>query len=141
MSTIKLEIEVSADNALIIGEFLANLAGTGNVKNAEYIKVVDAEEVKTTAKTPPKARPSRAKKPIEIEEEEEEIDPDFETEEEEETEDDDITEDTLRELSAKKIGKHKDAIIAELKKFEVKGWANLPEEHYAHMQAFLIKLK
>ena len=143
MSTIKLEIEVSAENAGHVMKFIGDIAyGTANAKD---ITVTDAEEVKATAKTPPKARPSRAKAKPEPEPEEEE-DEDFadgllDDEAEEESEDDDITEDTLRELSAKKIGKHKDAIIAELKKFKVKGWANLPEKHYAHMQAFLIKLK
>lgn len=144
MSIIKLEFPNTPNNIAAAVIFLSAISGEpAEVKTME---VIDAEEVKAPAKKTPAPRPSRAKaKPEpEPEEEEEETDPDFEEEEEEEeeeTEDEDITEDTLRELSAKKIGKHKEAIIAELAKFKVKGWANLPEKHYAHMQAFLTKLK
>jgi len=141
MSTIKLEFE-SEDSAVVaaVAALTNSLLGVKEVKN---IEVVDAEEV-TAPKKPATPRPSRAKaKPTpepEPEEEEEELD---ETEEEEldEAEEADITEDDLRELSAKKIGKHKDAIIAKLAKYNVKGWANLPEKHYAAMHQFLTSLK
>jgi hypothetical protein len=114
-------------------------------KKVNEIEVTDAEEVgeTTPAKTPAK-RASRAKpKPApepedEDEDEDEDLDDDLG---EEETDDAEITEDDLRELSAKKIGKHKDAIIAQLGKYKVKGWANLPEKHYQAMHDFLTKLK
>ncbi len=144
MSTISIHIQLdsSESNFNAVIEALASAADAKTLSKVKDMPVTDAEEV-VAPKPDPKPRPSRAKaKPEpEPEEEEEETDPDFETEEGEETEEDDITEDTLRELSAKKIGKHKDAIIAELAKFKVKGWANLPEKHYAAMHSFLTKLK
>ncbi len=146
MSTIKIEFESEDIAAVAAVSALTNsLLGKSVAKAVESVIVTDAEEVKAD-KPAPKPRPSRAKakpEPEPEEEEEETQDDDFaDTDEEEETEDgDDITEDTLRELSAKKIGKHKEAIIAELAKFKVKGWANLPEKHYAAMHSFLTKLK
>jgi len=139
MSTIKLEFD-SEDRASVTA--VAALASSLLDGSTKTLEVTDAEEI-AAPKPAAKPRPSRAKaKPEpEPEEEEEETNPDFETEEEEEEEEEDITEDTLRELSAKKIGKHKEAIIAELAKFKVKGWANLPEEHYQAMHDFLTKLK
>jgi len=143
MSTIKLEFE-SEDNAVVaaVAALTNSLLGVKNVKD---IEVVDAEEVAAPKKAAA-PRPSRAKaKPTpepEPEEEDEDADnsEDFE-EEAEEAEEADITEDDLRELSAKKIGKHKDSIIAKLAKYNVKGWANLPEKHYAAMHQFLTSLK
>lgn len=147
MSTIKIEFDCEDKTAVTaVTAMTLSLLGAKNLEKIKEMPVTDAEEV-VAPKPAAKPRSSRAKAKPEPEPEEEEDD-EFETGqegegdfEEEETEDDDITEDTLRELSAKKIGKHKDAIIAELAKFKVKGWANLPEEHYAHMQAFLTKLK
>lgn len=129
-------------------ELVKTLLGKADLSKTANIEVVDAEEVegtapaKTPAKRPSRAKPSAKPKTPVIEEEDEDLDDDLgEADEEEESDDAEITEDDLRELSAKKIGKHKDAIIAQLAKYKVKGWANLPEKHYQAMHDFLTKLK
>ena len=143
MNTIKLEIPFNTNNVELVKDLLS--AATSGSDSAKNVEVTDAKEVKAPAKKAPAKRPA----PKKVIEEEEEIEDEFETdgdfdgpeEEEEEEEEDEITEDTLRDLSAKKIGKHKDAIIAQLAKYKVKGWANLPEKHYKAMADFLTKLK
>ena len=132
MSTIKLEIEVSAENAGHVMKFIGDIAygGSTDVKN---VKVVDAEEVKAPApvKTPT-PRPSRANpKPEPVIEEEE--DPEFEEEE--------ITADDLRALQATKIDKHRPAIAAHYQKLGAKGISSLAPENFQKMFDFLSKLK
>jgi hypothetical protein len=140
-NTINLVLPFNDKNVELVKGLLAKADLSKKVND---IEVTDAEEVGETApvKTPAK-RPSRAKpKTPVIEEEDEDLDDDLGEEADEIEEDEaEITEDDLRELSAKKIGKHKDAIVAQLAKYNVKGWGNLPEKHYAAMHAFLTKLK
>jgi len=149
MSTIKIEIPFTEKNVELTKGLLSK---ADLVENVNGIAVTDAEEVKAPAKKAPAQRASRAKaKPEPEPEEDEDADDDFADEEdsdfEEEADEEEITEDTLRELSAKKITKHKDAIVAQLAKFKdkagkpVKGWGVLPEKHYQAMFDFLTKLK
>jgi len=140
MSTIKLEIEVSAENAGHVMKFIGDIAygGSTDVKN---VKVVDAEEVKAPApvKTPT-PRPSRANpKPEPVIEEEE--DPEFEEEEDPEFEEEEITADDLRALQATKIDKHRPAIAAHYQKLGAKGISSLAPENFQKMFDFLSKLK
>lgn len=151
-TTINLTLPYNETNVKLVNALLPKADFS---KSPNSLTVVDAEEVKSEpAKKPAAPRPSRAKKPTpepEIEEEDEDLgdygDEDDLGESEDEETDEAITEDDLRELSAKKIGKHKDAIIAHLAKYKdasgapVKGWNKLPEKHYAAAHAFLTKLK
>lgn len=153
MSTIKLEIEVSAENVKHVSAFLEQISAI-NGKVAK-IEVVDAEEVKAPApaKTPTprlsraKAKPAPVEaKPAPVEEEiEYEDDEDFtdaeqggdEFEEEEEA----ITADDLRALQATKIDKHRPAIAAHYGKLGAKGISSLAPENFQKMFDFLSKLK
>jgi hypothetical protein len=142
MSVIKLEIEVDKNNIAIVSDFLNRLAvDTGK---AASTKVVDAEEVKPEAPAKaPAPRASRAKPkapPVEEEEIEEELDDELE-EEEIEDEETEITADDIRTEQAKKVGKHKTAIIAKLAEFDAKGISSLDEKHFAKYHDFLTKLK
>jgi hypothetical protein len=141
MSTIKLEIEVSAENVSAVSQFLQAIAGGDKSKKME---VVEAEEVK--APTPAKAaapRPSRAKqKPIPVEELEEEIDEELEEEIDEELEEEEgIDADDIRALQATKVDKHREAIKAQLKKLGATGIKDLDEKKYQAYYDFLGKLK
>jgi len=145
MSTIKLEIEVSAENVSAVSQFLQAIAGGDKSKKME---VVDAEEVKAPApaKTPT-PRPSRAKaKPAPVEEEIEDEDEEFEIEDEEDgvlgkDEDEEITADDLRALQATKIDKHRPAIAAHYGKLGAKGISSLAPENFQKMFDILSKLK
>lgn len=151
-ATINLALPYNAKNIELVNALMAKADLS---KNVNSLTVVDAEEVTAPpAKKPAASRPSRAKQKSpepEIEEEDEDLgdygDDDLGEAEDEDTDEEPITEDDLRELSAKKIGKHKDAIIAHLSKYKdasgapVKGWNKLPEKHYAAAHAFLTKLK
>jgi len=154
MSTIKLEIEVSAENAQLVADFLSNIGGiakksVGFAQKVEEVAVVDAEEVKAPApaKTPT-PRPSRAKPkpaPIEEEIEDEDEDEEFETGQEGEGDLDDeeeaITDDDIRALQATKIDKHRPAIAAHYGKLGAKGISTLAPENFQKMFDFLSKLK
>jgi len=139
MSTIKLEIEVSAENVKHVSAFLEQISGV-NGKVAK-IEVLDAEEVKTPVKTPT-PRPSRAKaKPAQVEEPEDE-DEDFSDDEDGPIEDDEeITADDLRALQATKIDKHRPAISTHYGKLGAKGISSLAPENFQKMFDFLSKLK
>ncbi len=144
MSTIKLEIEVSAENVTAVAQFLEAIAGGDKSKK---IEVIDAEEVKAPApvKTPT-PRPSRAKpKPAPVEEEETEEDDETEAEgdfeDEDLSSDDDITADDLRAVQAEKIGKHKAAMFAKYVELGSKGISSLDPKHYRTMFDFISKLK
>ena len=142
MSTIKISIEIDSTDEKKMSALFALVCG--DQKALEDLKVTDAEEVKVP--TASKPRPSRAKaKPepepeTEPEEEEEEtsddVDPDFEEEETEE-----IGIEDVRAIQAEKIGKHKPAIIAALKKFGATGISSLDEKHYKAYYDILGKLK
>jgi predicted component of type VI protein secretion system len=140
VNTIKLEIPFNDNNVELVKALLSK-ATAGDVKS---MRVVDAEEVKT--ESPAKAtapRASRAKPkapPVEEEEIEEELDDELE-EEEIEDEEAETTADDIRTEQAKKVGKHKTAIIAKLAEFDAKGISSLDEKHFAKYYDFLTKLK
>jgi hypothetical protein len=142
MNSIKLEIPFNSHNVDLVKTLLSKVT---NVKEGHDLEVIGSEILDSPAKKTPAARPSRAKAKPEPKKVEEDLDEEDFPEEDETEEDlddeEEITEDTLRELSAKKIGKHKDAIIAQLAKYKVKGWANLDAKHYQAMHDFMTKLK
>jgi len=148
MSTIKLEITVDSSNAQLVGDFLAKLGGASQVPSyartkADDLKVVDAEEVKSPAKTPT-PRPSRAKAkpaPVEEEIEDEEFETGQESEGMEDEDEEEITADDLRALQATKIDKHRPAIASHYQKLGAKGISSLAPENFQKMFDFLSKLK
>jgi len=143
MSTVKLEIEVSAENVKVVAQFLEAIAGTS--RSVAKMEVVDAEEVKSPAPVKaPTPRPSRAKpKPAPVEEEIDELD---ETEEEEideldETEEEEIDADDIRVLQAEKVDKHRATIKAQLGKLGATGIKDLDPKNFQKYYDFLAKLK
>jgi len=141
MSTIKLEIEVSAENVSVVSQFLQAIAGSAKAKKTE---VVDAEEVKAPAAAKaPTPRPSRAK-PKAPPVEEEEVDDDFSEDDEDDNEEDEtseITSDDIRAVQATKIDKNREALKAQYKKLGATGISSLAPENYQKMYDFLVKLK
>jgi hypothetical protein len=137
MSTIKLEIEVSAENVKHVSAFLEQIAGGS--KAVAQVEVVDAEEVKVP-KTPT-PRPSRAKvkQPEPEEEEIEEEDELNDAPEEEESEE--IDADDIRALQATKVDAHRATIRAELAKLGATGIKDLDAKNYQKYYDFLAKLK
>jgi hypothetical protein len=141
MSLIKLEVNVNADNALVVAEFIKSLAGcTADVDKVARIEVKDAEELKPEElKKQPAKRASRAKKPEPVEEDEgEDIEDEIEDKNEEAQA---ITADDLRALQATKVGAHRDDIIAKFKTLGAKSIATLEEDHFEEYYNFLAKLK
>jgi len=144
MSTLKVEFDTEDQKAI---NAVSALVGSFRPENGSLakIEVVDAEEVKAPAPTKtPTPRPSRAKaKPAPVEEEETEELEEEETEEleDDEAEEDEISIDDVRAEQARTITKHKDALIAQYKKFNAKGVSSLDPKHYPAMVAFMKKLK
>lgn len=146
MSTIKLEIEVSAENVRTVAQFLEAIAGSA--KSIAKMDVVDAEEVKAPAPTKtPTPRPSRAKaKPapvVEEPEDDEDEDDDFGAADApiEDDEEESITADDLRAAQAAKIDKHRAELKAQYNKLGATGIKDLDEKHYQKMFDFISKLK
>lgn len=142
MSTIKLEIEVSAENVSVVSQFLQAIAGGDKSKKME---VVGVEEVKAPApaKTPAQ-RPSRAKPKAPPVEEPEDEDDDLAEEPEDEDDlidDEEITADDIRAKQAEKIDKNRPAIVAQLGKLGAKGISTLDPKHFQKYFDFLSKLK
>lgn len=141
MSTVKLEIEVNAENVKVVAQFLEAIAGMA--KTVAKMEVVDAEEVKAPepAKTPA-PRPSRAKpKPAPVEEEEAEDDDEGLNDPEEEAEEEEIDADDIRALQAEKVDKHRATIKAQLGKLGATGIKDLDPKNYQKYYDFLAKLK
>jgi len=147
MSTIKVEFD-SEDKIAVtaVSAMTFSLLGAKQDAKIKEIPVTDAEEVKAAPPIKaPTPRPSRAKaKPVPVEEEaedEDEIEEATDDLEDDETEEEEITMDDLRAEQARTITKHKDALIAQYKKFDAKGVSSLDPKHYAAMVAFMKKLK
>lgn len=146
MSLTELKVVVTEQNAAIVAEFITKLHGAEqSVKAfataAEKLEVVDAEEVKAESESPkkePVKRASRAKKPEPVEEETEETT--AAPNEEGEDENTVITADDLRELQAKKVGAHRDAIIKKLNGLGAKNITSLDESKFAEYYNFLAEL-
>lgn len=152
MSLTELKVVVTEQNAAIVAEFIKSLASAAPAFKAftdavEKLDVVDAEEVKAESEAPkkePAKRASRAKKPEPVAEEVETEELDDELEEETThqaaNEAPSITADDLRELQAKKVGAHRDAIIKKLNGLGAKNITSLDESKFVEYYNFLAEL-
>lgn len=148
MNAIKLELNVTAENAEKVKMFIDSLFSETPVSS---LKVVDAEEVRPEpAKAPKKAAPKAATKAAtkvkvpemaaEAEAEEKGADLDeFEDDltGEEENEEETVSKDDIKAVQAKKIGEHRDEMVKWLKKHGANGISTLDEKHFSAYFNFL----
>lgn len=145
MSLTELKVVVTESNAAVVADFIVKLhavEGKSLTEAAKRIEVVDTEEVKAESEAPkkePAKRASRVKKPEPVEEETEEQEDELEEEQKFDGKAD-ITADDLRELQAKKVGAHRDAIIKKLNGLGAKNITSLDESKFAEYYNFLAEL-